>query len=76
MMEYQQLFRRMDGRIKELEERNAMLENVLRETAGKLQSKDDAKSAAGDVKKLIKRIGALETKCKTEFRKIENERRK
>ena len=53
-----------------------MLENVLRETAGKLQSKDDAKSAAGDVKKLIKRIGALETTCKTEFRKIENERRK
>lgn len=76
MMEYQQLFRRMDGRIKELEERNAMLENVLRETAAKLQSKDDAKSAAGDVKKLDKRIGALETKCKTEFRKIENERRK
>jgi len=58
-----------------LEEKNDQLERELKQKTVQLQSKNDAKAAANDVKKLSKRLATLEGTCKTQFRKVEYDRR-
>lgn len=75
MMEYQNVMKGMNARILALEEKNGQLERQLTLTAGQLQSKNDAKTVSNGMKKLTKRVGALESKCQTEFKKVEKDRR-
>ena len=74
LMECQAMIKRLNGSIQLLEEKNAQLELELR---GKTAtSKKDADNLSSEVKKLVKRIGALEGICHTEFRKVEQDRKK
>lgn len=75
MMEYQSVMKAMNTRLQLLEENNARLERELKRTTTQLQSKNEAKAVSGDVKKLTKRLGNLEGTCRTEFKKVEYDRR-
>ena len=75
MMEYQTVMKDMSARIHTLEEKNAQLERELQRTTVQLQSKNVAKAIYNDVKKLTKRLGTLEGTCRTEFKKVEYDRR-
>lgn len=75
MMEYQTVMKDMSARIHTLEEKNAQLERELQRTTVQLQSKNEAKAISNDVKKLTKRLGTLEGTCRTEFKKVEYDRR-
>jgi len=75
MMEYQSFMKDMNDRIRLLEEKNGQLERELKRTTLQSQSKNEAKAISGDVKKLTKRIGTLESTCRTEFKKVEYDRR-
>jgi hypothetical protein len=70
MMDYQSVIKTMNTRLNQLEEKNAHLERELRRVTLQLQNK-----SAGDVKKLTTIIGTLESKCRTEFKKIEYDER-
>lgn len=76
MMEYQSVIRDMNTRVRLLEEKNAQLERELKRVTLQTQSKDDAKTVSNDLKKLTKRMGTLEGKCRTEFKKADSERKK
>lgn len=75
MMEYQSMIKEMSTRIRLLEEKNEQLDRELKRTVVQLQSKSEAKVISGNVKKLTKRLGTLESACSTEFKKMEYERR-
>ena len=75
MMEYQSVIRDMNARVRILEEKNEKLERELMRCSNTLQSKNDAKAFSNDMKKLTKRIGNLESTCKTEFKKVEYDRK-
>lgn len=75
MMEYQSVIRDMNARVRLLEEKNEKLERELLRCSNTLQSKNDAKAISHDMKKLTKRIGNLESTCKTEFKKVEYDRK-
>lgn len=75
MMEYQDVMKDLNCRVRLLEEKNGQLERELKRTTAQLQSKNEAKAVANDVKKLTRRIGTLEGTFRTEFKKVENDRR-
>ena len=75
MVEYQNAMKDMNARIHTLEEKNALLERELQRSTIQLQSKNEAKAISNDVKKLTKRLGTLENTCRTEFKKVEYDRR-
>ncbi|KAL7548036.1 hypothetical protein ACHAWF_011323 [Thalassiosira exigua] len=75
MMEYQTVIKDLNSRLCLLEEKNGQLESQLKRATAQLQSKNEAKAVSNDVKKLTKRIGTLESTCKTEFKKVEYDRR-
>ena len=75
MVEYQNAMKEMNARIHTLEEKNALLERELQRSTIQLQSKNEAKAISNDVKKLTKRLGTLENTCRTEFKKVEYDRR-
>lgn len=70
MMEYQAVIKTMNTRLQQLEEKNGRLERELNRVTLQLQTK-----SADDVKKMVKRIGTLESTCRTEFKKIEYDKR-
>lgn len=51
------------------------VERELQRTTVQLQSENEAKAISNDVKKLTKRLGTLEGTCRTEFKKVEYDRR-
>ena len=75
MMEYQSMFKKLNARINLLEEKNARLERELHRKTAELSSKNEAHAISNEVKKLTKRLGTLEGTCRTEFKKVEQERR-
>jgi len=75
MMEYQNVMKDMNTRIQRLEEKNALLESELKRMMVNSQSKNEAKAVSNDLKKLTKRMGMLESTCRTEFKKVEYDRR-
>ena len=75
MMEYQHLFKQFDAKIKILEEKNAKLEQELTRTTALLSTKNESNVISSDVKKIAKRLNALESTCRTEFKKVEYDRR-
>ena len=75
MMEYQQLFKQFDTKIKMLEEKNAKLERELARTTALLSTKNESNAISNDLKKVTKRLNALEGSCRTEFKKVEYDRR-
>lgn len=75
MLEYQSVIKDMNARIRLLEDKNGQLDRELKRATAQLQSKNEAKAITNDVKKLTKRIGQLESTCRTEFKKAENDRR-
>mmetsp|Transcript_23611 Transcript_23611/g.50971 ORF Transcript_23611/g.50971 Transcript_23611/m.50971 type:complete len:580 (-) Transcript_23611:40-1779(-) len=75
MMEYQNVMKDMNARLKSLEEKNVVLESELKRAKVQLQSKSEAKTVANNVKKLTKRIGTLETTCRKEFKLVEHDRK-
>eukprot|EP00804_Cyclotella_cryptica_P016888 CCRYP_001851-RD/>CCRYP_001851-RD protein AED:0.02 eAED:0.02 QI:3275/0.75/0.8/1/0.75/0.4/5/484/532 len=75
MMECQALIKKLNGRIQMLEERNAHLELEIRGRTAQVSMKKDTDNLLNEVKKLTKRISALEGTCRTEFKKVEQERK-
>lgn len=75
MMEYQQLFKQFDTKIKMLEEKNSKLERELARTTALLSTKNESNAISNDLKKVTKRLNALESSCRTEFKKVEYDRR-
>ena len=75
MTEYQTVMKDQSNRIRMLEEKNDQLERELKRKTVQLQSKNEAKAVANDVKKLSKRLASLEGTCKTQFKKVESDRR-
>jgi hypothetical protein len=75
MTEYESVMKDMRSRIRVLEENNARLERELKEAIASFQSKENAKSLVIDVNKLAKRLRALEGKCQSEFKQVQNDRR-
>ena len=76
MLEYQTVMKDMSYHIRLLEENNARLERELRAAvASNAQGKHDVETVSNDVKKMTKRLGTLEGTCRTEFKKIEHDRR-
>ncbi len=76
MLEYQTVMKDMSYHIRLLEENNARLERDLRAAvASNAQGKHDVETVSNDVKKMTKRLGTLEGSCRTEFKKIEHDRR-
>ena len=69
MVEYQTVFKDMNARIACLEDKNARLERKLENAMSQLQSKNEAKDALNDVRKLTRRLAALEGSCKAEFKR-------
>ena len=69
------MFKDFNARIRQLEENNARLERELNRATSQLQSKTDARVVSNDVKKLTKRLGALESSCRVEFKQAEKDRR-
>lgn len=75
MMEYQTMFKKMTARLNLLEEKNAQLERELRVKTAELSSKNEAKGMSNELKKLTKRLGILEGTCRTEFKKVDRDRK-
>lgn len=75
MMEYQQLFKKFDTKIKMLEEKNSKLERELARNTALLSTKNESNAISNDLKKVTKRLNALESSCRTEFKKVEYDRR-
>lgn len=75
MMEYQQLFKQFDTKIKMLEEKNSKLERELARTTVLLSTKNECNAISNDLKKVTKRLNVLESSCRTEFKKAEQDRR-
>lgn len=76
MLEYQTVMKDMSYHIRLLEENNARLERELRTTvASHNQSKHDVETMSTEMKKMSKRLGALEGTCRAEFKKVEHDRR-
>jgi hypothetical protein len=75
MMEYESVMKDMRSRIRLMEENNAQLARELKEATASYQSKENATSFAIDVNKLAKRLGALERKCESEFKQVQDDRR-
>ncbi|KAL7522713.1 hypothetical protein ACHAWX_007396 [Stephanocyclus meneghinianus] len=75
MMEYQAMIKKLNGRIQILEERNAQLELEIRGRTAHVSMKKDTDNLLNEVKKLTKRISALEGTCRTEFKKVEQDRK-
>jgi hypothetical protein len=73
LMECQAIIKKLNGKIQILEEKNAQLEMELRGRA--TSSKKEADNLSNEVKKLVKRIGTLEASCRTEFKKVEQDRK-
>ena len=73
MMEYQAIIKKLNGRIQILEAKNAQLELELRGQTS--SNKKDADNLSNEVKKLAKRLGALEVTCRNEFKKVDQERK-
>jgi hypothetical protein len=62
MMEYQTLFKQFDSKIKILEEKNAKLERELARNTALLSTKNESNVISNDLKKVTKRLNALEKK--------------
>jgi len=62
MMEYQTLFKQYDSKIKILEEKNAKLERELARNTALLSTKNESNVISNDLKKVTKRLNALEKK--------------
>lgn len=75
MQEYQSFFRQLDTKIKMLEEKNAKLERELARSNALLATKTESNTISNDLKKVTKRLNALESTCKAEFKKVEYDRR-
>ncbi len=75
MMEYQAMFKKMTAKISLLEEKNAQLERELRVKMAELSSKNEAHAISNDLKKVTKRLNMLEGTCRTEFKKVQQDRR-
>ena len=75
MQEYQSFFRQLDTKIKMLEEKNAKLEREVARSNALLATKTESNSISNDLKKVTKRLNALESTCKAEFKKVEYDRR-
>ncbi len=75
MIEYQKLFKQFDTKIKMLEDKNAKLERELARTTALLTTKNESNVISNDLKKVTKRLHALESSCRTEFKKVEYDRR-
>lgn len=76
MLEYQTVMKDMSYHIRLLEENNARLERELRAAvAVNAQCKHDVEAVSNDMKKITKRLGALEGTCRAEFKKVEHDRR-
>jgi hypothetical protein len=73
MMECQAMIQKLNSRIQVLEDKNAQLELELRGRAA--TSKKDSDNLSNEVKKLVKRIGTLEGTCRTEFKRVEQDRK-
>ena len=73
MMEYQQLFKQFNSKINMLEEKNAKLERELARTNALLAANNE--SLSNDLKKVTKRHNTLDSTCRSEFKKLENDRR-
>lgn len=73
MMECQSIIKQLNGRIQVLEEKNAQLERQLNGQTATARS--NVSSLANDVKKVQKRLGTLETTCRNEFKKVEQDRK-
>mmetsp|Transcript_13185 Transcript_13185/g.26779 ORF Transcript_13185/g.26779 Transcript_13185/m.26779 type:complete len:80 (+) Transcript_13185:163-402(+) len=75
MMEYQAMFKKMTAKIALLEEKNARLESELKTKVAELSSKNEAHAVSNDLKKVTKRLNILEGTCRTEFKKVQQDRR-
>jgi hypothetical protein len=75
MMECQAMIKKLNGRIQVLEDKNAQLEMELRGRTAQVTTKKETDNIHNEVKKLTKRIGALEGTCRDEFRKVEQDRK-
>ena len=76
MLEYQTVMKDMSYHIRLLEENNARLERELRAAAAvNVQCKHDVETVSNEMKKITKRLGALEGTCRAEFKKVEHDRR-
>jgi len=75
MMEYQAMFKKMTAKIALLEEKNARLESELKTKVAGLSSKNEAHAVSNDLKKVTKRLNILEGTCRTEFKKVQQDRR-
>ncbi|KAL7465588.1 hypothetical protein ACHAXS_011588, partial [Conticribra weissflogii] len=75
MMEYQAMFKKMTAKISLLEEKNAQLERELRVKMAELSSKNEAHAISNDLKKVTKRLNILEGTCRTEFKRVQQDRR-
>ena len=75
MMEYQNLFKQFDKKIKMLEDKNNKLERELARTNALLSTKNESNAISNDLKKVTKRLNALESSCRNEFKKVEYDRR-
>ena len=75
MMEYQKLFKQFDTKINMLEEKNAKLERELARSTALLSTKNESNVISNDLKKVTKRLNTLESTCRTEFKKVEYDRR-
>jgi hypothetical protein len=75
MMEYQTMIKKLNAKMQLLEEKNAKLELEIQGRTAQVSTKKDTDVLSNEVKKLTKRIGTLEGTCKTEFKKVEQDRR-
>ena len=75
MAEYQTVMKDLSAQVRLLEEKNGRLERRLQWATTQLQSKDEAKVATNEMKRLAKRLATLEGTCKREFKKVEQDRR-
>ncbi|KAL9180571.1 hypothetical protein ACHAXT_011024 [Thalassiosira profunda] len=75
MAEYQTVMKDLSAQVRLLEEKNRRLERRLQWSTTQLQSKDEAKVATNEMKRLTKRLATLEGTCKREFKKVEQDRR-